>query len=108
RALGSGEPGSTPATVCPRGSHWVRSREGWTLERRSTSQETCPGHEHLPFEAKGAVMRFASDWTQVTIGLGTVAALVVAPAPVSWAQETAPKPAEESAAPAGVGLEQPT
>jgi vitamin B12 transporter len=53
-------------------------------------------------------MRFALDWTQVTVGLGTVAVLVVAPAPVSWAQDTAPKPAEESAAPAGVGLEQRT
>mgnify|MGYP003693867877 CR=1 FL=1 len=41
-------------------------------------------------------MRFALDWTQVTVGLGTVAVLVVAPAPVSWAQDTAPKPAEEA------------
>lgn len=53
-------------------------------------------------------MRFAFDCRQWAVRLGTVAALIVAPAALGWAQDTAPKPAEESTAPAGVGLEQRT
>jgi len=53
-------------------------------------------------------MRFAFDWRQWTVGLGTVATLIVSPPALGWAQDTAPKPAGERAAEPGPDPEQRT
>ncbi len=53
-------------------------------------------------------MRFAFDWRYVAVGLGTMAALVIAPALEGWAQDTASKSAGEGAADAGATPEQRT
>jgi vitamin B12 transporter len=53
-------------------------------------------------------MRFGFDWRRWAVGLSTLTALLATPALAVWAQDTAPRPAGEGTAGAGVAPEQRT